>query len=60
VSSDFAECRYDMNFKWPYLRTAGGYSDMVWHADSPICVAHTDLTLTWSNDKVKVTDLLKF
>jgi len=31
---------------------------MVRHASSPICIAHTDVTLTRS--KVKVTDLLKF
>jgi len=36
------------------------YDHMVGHAGarSSICIAHTDVTLTWS--KVKVTDLLKF
>jgi len=31
---------------------------MVGHAGSPICIAHTDVTLTSS--KVEVIDLLKF
>lgn len=31
---------------------------MVGHAGSSVCIAHVDMTLTWS--KVKVTDLLKF
>jgi len=37
--------------KRPYFRTAGGYCHMVGHA----CIAHTDVTLTWSMVKVKVT-----
>jgi len=52
------ECCYYMNFKWPYFHTAGGYGHMVGHAGSPICIAHTDVTLTSS--KVEVIDLLKF
>jgi len=56
----FAECRYYWDFKWPYFRTAWGYSHMVGQAGSPICIAHTDMTLTWSKVKVKVTDLLIF
>jgi len=52
------KCRYYTNFKWPYFHTAGGYGHMVRHAGGPICIAHTDVTLTWS--KVKVTDLLHF
>jgi len=62
VSSSFAEYRYYTNFpnfKWPYFRTAGGYGHMVGHA-GPIRIAHIDVALTWSNVKVKVTDLLKF
>ena len=47
-----------MNFKWPYFPAAGGYGHMVGHAGSPICIAHTDVTLTSS--KVEVIDLLKF
>jgi len=37
-----------MNFKWPYFRrpTAGGYGHMVGHTGTPICIAHTDVTLT--------------
>jgi len=46
VSSNFAKCRYYTNFKWPYFRTAGCYGHMVGHADSPICIANTDVTLT--------------
>jgi len=57
MSSNFVECQYYTNFKWPYFRTAGGYGHMVVHTGSPICIAHTDLTSTWS--KIKVTDLLK-
>jgi len=33
---------------------------MVGQVGSPISIAHTDVTLTWSNVKVKVTDFLKF
>jgi len=58
VSSNFAECRYYTNFKWPYFRNAGGYGHMVGQAGSPMCIVHTDVTLTWS--KVNVTDLLNF
>jgi len=49
----FAKCRYYTNFKWPHFCTAGCYGDMVRHAGSPICIAHTDVTLTWSKAKVK-------
>jgi len=35
-----------MNFKWRYLRTAGGYGHIVRHAGSPACIVHTDVTLT--------------
>jgi len=59
LSSNFAECRYYTNFKWPYFRTARGYGHMVRHAGNPICIVHTDVTLTWCKVKVKVTDLLK-
>jgi len=55
VSSNFAEFRHFTKFKWPYFRTAAGYGRMVGHAGSPICIAHTDMTLTWS----KVTQSLK-
>jgi len=55
VSSNFVECRYYTNFKWPCFRTAGGYGQMVGHTGSPMRIADTDVTLTWS--KVKVTDL---
>ena len=58
MSSNFAECWYYTNFKWPYFPNGWGYSHMVRHAGSPICIAHADMTLTWS--KVKVTGLLKF
>jgi len=54
------ECRYYMNFKWPYFRTAAGYGYMVEHAGSPTPIVHVDMTLTLSKVKVKVTDLLKF
>jgi len=54
---NFVECRYYTNFKWTYFHTAGGYGNMVRHAGSPICIAYTDVTLTWSEVKVKVTDL---
>ena len=57
VSSNFAERRYYTNLKSPYFRSAGGYGHMAGHAGSPMCIAHTDVTLTWS--KVKVTELLK-
>jgi len=46
VSSNFSECRYHTNFKWPYFRTAEGYGHMVGHAGSPICIAHIAVTLT--------------
>ena len=49
-----------VNFKWPYFRNAGGYGHMVGQASSSMCIAHTDMTLTWSKVKLKVTDLLKF
>jgi len=45
-SSNFAECRYYTNFKWSYFHTTGDYRHMVGHAGSPVCVAHTDVTLT--------------
>jgi len=48
------------NLKWPCFCTAGGCGHMVGYGGSPICIAHTDVTLTWSKVKVKVTDLLKF
>ena len=60
MSSNFTECRYYTNFKCPYFRTAGVYDHVVWHAGSPICIGHTDMTLTWSKVKVKVTEFLKF
>ena len=60
VSSNFAERRYYTNLKSPYFRSAGGYGHMAGHAGSPMCIAHTDVTLTWSKLKVKVTDLVKF
>jgi len=36
------------------------YGHMVGHDGSPICIAHADMTLTWSKVKVKVTDFLNF
>jgi len=33
---------------------------MVGHAGSPVCTAHTDVTVTSSKVKVKVPDLLTF
>jgi len=47
-----------ISHQWPYFRTPGGYSHMVRHAGSPICIAHTDVTLT--SFKAKVPDLLNF
>jgi len=46
VSSNFAERRYYTNLKSPYFRSAGGYGHMAGHAGSPMCIAHTDVTLT--------------
>ena len=63
LSFDFklrGECWYYMNFKWPYLCIASGYGHMVGHDGSPICIAHADMTLTWSKVKVKVIDFLNF
>ena len=54
------ECWHYTNFKWLYFHTAWGYRHMVRHAGSPICIAHADMTLTWSKVNIKVTDLLKF
>jgi len=53
TSSNFAECWYYTDFTWPYFPTAWGYGHMVGHAGSPICIAHADMTLTWSKVKVK-------
>ena len=60
VTSNFAQCRYYMNFKWPYFRTAWGYSHMIGHIGSPTSSVHADMTLTWFKVKVKVTELLSF
>jgi len=57
VSSNFAECWYHTNFKWPYFHTAGGYGHKVGESGSPVCIVHIDVSLTWSKVKVKVTDL---
>jgi len=40
VHSNCAECRYYTNFKWPYFRTAWGYSLMVGQAGSSIYILH--------------------
>jgi len=45
-SSNFVDYRYYTNFKLSYFHTTGGYHHMVGHAGSPICIAHTDVTLT--------------
>ena len=51
------ECRYFTKFKWPYFRTAWGYSHRFRHVDSPTCIVHADVTLTRS--KVMVMGLQK-
>ena len=59
-SSDFAECRYFMKFKWSYFSAAWCYSHRVGHAGNPTRTVYVDVTLTWSKVKVKVTGLLNF
>ena len=48
LSRDFKLRRTSIlhEFKWLYFHIARGYSHMVGHAGSPICIAHTDVTLT--------------
>ena len=63
LSHEFKLCRMSILHKFqmaifPSFPNGWGYSHMVRHAGSPVCIAHADMTLTWS--KVKVTDLLKF
>jgi len=58
VSSNFAECQYYTNFKWPYFRIAWGYSHISSPVGSSTHIVHADVTLTRS--KVKVMELLKF
>jgi len=46
VSSNFAECRYYTDFRWPYFHNASGYGHMVEHGGILICIAHADMTVT--------------
>ena len=59
-SYHFAECRHFAKFKWPYFHTACGYSHMLGHGGSSVCIVHVDMTLTQSKVNIKVTGLLKF
>jgi len=51
VCSNFAECRYYTNFKWPYFRTTGGYGDMIGHASTPTVYALRILIWPWPDPR---------
>jgi len=59
-SSNFAECRYFTKFKWPYFSSPWCYCHVVDRAGSPTHTVYVGVTLTRSNIKVNVTELLNF